>query len=224
MVMLWSVALLLGQPTDQLGRGPEPSARPVSWELDVKYLAPRRIEHGGATYLYMVYTVSNTSRQTQNFHPTFQLLTDDLKLIDTDSGIPAAVFDEIKRRHTLTHPELMHPTRAIGDLPSGADNARESVAIWRASDVKGPRFAIFAAGLSGEAALRENPAYDAAKPEDTEVELKLPDGRTIKQTVSINPRYFTIRKTLEIRYLFPASDRSQGAVEPVQESAQWIMR
>lgn len=223
MMMFWSVALLLGQVSGPLGRGPEPAARPVSWQFDLKYLAPRHIEYGGQTYWYMVYTVTNTSRETQYFFPTFQLVTEDLKVIDTDTGIPAAVFEEIKRRHGQVYRELMHPTSAIGDLPAGADNARESVAIWRSSDVHGPRFSIYAAGLSGEAQLRPNPAYDANKPEQSEVEMKLPDGQTIKQTVAVNPRYFTIRKTLELRFLIPTSG-APGSADPVLELAQWVMR
>ena len=57
------------------------------------------------------------------------------------------------------------PTEAIGELRSGDDYARESVAIWRASDLSVTKFTIYIAGLSGEARVLKNPAYDPDQPE-----------------------------------------------------------
>src|SRR5262245_58266349 len=193
-----TVLLLAPQnkPAPEIGEGPKPSPTPISWELKLEYLEPRRIEVGGTTYWYLVYTVTNTSSLTQRFFPTFQLVTEDLKVLDTDTGISADVFSEIKRLHALTHRYLVHPTAAIGDPPAGEDNARESVAIWRADEISGNNFTIYVAGLSGEARLVKNPAYDPKKPEATTV--KTADGR--EREVVTNPKYFTLRKTLELRY------------------------
>lgn len=209
---------------DQVGAGPEPSTTPISWEFEFKYLAPRRIEVqvGGGTevYWYLVYTVTNTSAATQRFFPTMQLVTEELKVIDTDSGISPTVFAAIKERHKLTHPYLVHPTEAIGDLASGSDNARESVAIWRATDVTVNNFTIFAAGLSGESKLIKNPGFDKTKPETQ----TLIDPSGFQREVTVNPRYFTLRKTLELQYRIPGSEGARQTAEPELTRSRWIMR
>lgn len=207
-------------PVAEVGEGPKPSGVPISWELKIEYLEPRRIDVGGSSYWYLVYTVTNTSSLTQRYFPTYQLVTEDLKVIDTDAGISSSVFAEIKQRHQLTHKYLVPPTAAIGDLPSGDDNARESVAIWRADEVTGNSFTIYAAGLSGEAKLVKNPAYDASKPETTKV--KTGDGR--EREIITNPKYFTLRKTLELRYSLPGSESARQSVDPQRLKARWIMR
>ncbi len=209
-----------------VGIGPEPSPTPISWEFDLQYVPPRRIEvqpSGAAErqqYWYMLYTVTNTSDTTQHFYPTFELVTRDLQVIGTDIGISPLVFEAIKERHRITHKYLVHPTKAIGDLRTGADYARESVAIWRADDIRGSEFTIYVAGLSGEARVLRNPAYDPDGPETKTVVGD--DGR--EREVTINPKYFTLRKTLQLRYTLPASERARGQIEPRLEEARWIMR
>ncbi|MBK8913934.1 MAG: hypothetical protein IPM64_04895 [Phycisphaerales bacterium] len=155
--------------SDPVGEGPQPSATTVSWEIELQFIDPRRIEviPPGASepeaFWYMVYTAVNTSDRTQRFFPTFQLVTEELRLLDTDVGVPALVFDAIAERHRLTHPRLVHPTRAIGELRSGNDYAIESVAIWRQGDVPVNNFTIFVAGLSGEVRFA-GPPKRSAKP------------------------------------------------------------
>ena len=139
---------------------------------------------------------------------------------ETDMGISPLVFDAIKERHKLTHPYLAHPTRAIGDLRTGGDYARESVAIWRAGDLIAKEFVIYVAGLSGEARILRNPAYDPDKPETKTIVAE--DGR--EREVTVNPKYFTLRKTLELRYALPASERARPQIEPRFDGARWIMR
>jgi hypothetical protein len=224
-----ALVLLLGMEERRepaVGTGPEPSPTPISWEFDFKYLHPRRIDvqpPGAAQreiYWYMVYTVTNTANTTQHFYPTFQLVTDELRLIDTDMGINPLVFEAIKQRHKVTHPYLVHPTKAIGDLRTGADYARESVAIWRASDVSATEFTIYVAGLSGEARIVRNPAYNLDEPETTTIVTD--DGR--EHEVTVNPKYFTLRKTLQLHYKLAASERARQEIEPRLEEARWIMR
>ncbi len=228
--MLHAATLLLmvagvGQVPQPVGKGPEPSPTPISWEFSIRHDDPRRIvvqlpgSETTETYWYMVYTVVNRSGSTQRFHPTFQLVTENLDVIDTDMGISPLVFDAIRERHRLTHPYLVHPTLAIGDLKAGEDNARESVAIWRGVDVDVNRFTIYIAGLSGETLVLRNPSFDPNRPVDAEVEV---DGRT--KTVTVNPRHFTLRKTLELRYAIPGSPAARRTAEPVRESSRWIMR
>jgi hypothetical protein len=226
--LLIATVLLTGAQEQEpvVGTGPEPSPTPISWELEFRYLHPRRIEvqlagaDKPAVFWYMVYTAVNTSSTTQRFYPTFELVTDDLRVIETDMGISPIVFDAIRERHKLTHPYLTHPTKAIGDLRVGEDYALESVAIWRADDLKAEKFTIYVAGLSGEARVLRNPAYDRDQPENTTIVT--PDGR--EREVRVNPKYFTLRKTLELRYALPASEQARPQIEPQFAGARWIMR
>lgn len=227
--VLATIILLWGLPPGAeppVGVGPEPAPTPVSWEIDFKYLAPRRIDVQLAgsdkpeVFWYMVYTVTNTSGTTQYFYPTFELVTEDLRVIDTDMGISPLVFDAIRERHRITHKYLVSPTKAIGELQTGADYARESVAIWRASDLNVTQFTIYVAGLSGEARVLRNPAYDPDQPETKTVVAD--DG--YPREVTVNPKYFTLRKTLQLGYTLPGSPQARGQIEPRLDAARWIMR
>lgn len=217
---LFLLALAPAAPTGDVGAGPAPAPAPVSWQLELTFLDPRRIEIGGEVYWYVVYTVTNPSRHAQRFFPTFQIVTEDLRVIDTDMGISAAVFDAIAERHKVTHKYLVHPTKAIGALLSGDDHARESVAIWRAVDLTANNFRIYVAGLSGETRLVPNPAYDPDKPETATAPG--PDGRP--RETRVNPRNFTLRKTLEIRYTLPGSSGARTRAEPQRTEVNWVMR
>jgi len=228
--MLASLPMLLWafQAPADVGAGPEPSATPVSWELEFKFLDPRRLEiqlpsaDRPEVYWYMVYTVTNPTQRSQRFFPLFQLVTEDLRLIDTDMGISPLVFEAIRERHKITHKYLVHPTQAVGALLTGDDNSRESVAIWRDTDLtlKLNRFRVYVAGLSGESRLVRNPAYDARQPESRNTVG--PDGQ--ERDAGPNPKYFTLRKTLEIRYTMPGSPRAHPEVLPERGDARWIMR
>jgi hypothetical protein len=204
------------------GAGPQPAAVLVSWELEFRFLDPRRIEvqvpgrSEPETFWYVVYTVVNKSETTQRFHPMFQIVLEDLTKVSTDVGISPLVFEAIRERHRITHRDLVDPTHAIGDLRSGEDNARESVAIWRGVDLTGNSFSIFVQGLSGETRLVSNPNYDATLPETRKL---VRDGREVE--VTVNPKHFTLRKTLEIRYRRPGPQSAQS--EPERESTRWIM-
>lgn len=239
MLMSASTLLLLltmiqdapARPDEPVGTGPEPAPTTISWELKFDYLAPRRIESGGHVYWYMVYTVTNTSDRTQRFFPQFQLVTEGLRVLDTDVGIPAAVFNQIYERHKKTHPYLVHPTKAIGELRTGEDNARESVAIWRADDVKVNNFTIYVAGLSGETRLVPNPAARPAKPGEGADSADKSGSETAPGAAPASsgpsaapPKYFTLRKTLELRYTLPGSLEALASAEPELRSARWVMR
>lgn len=219
--------LPLGDPPrvrEEVGSGPAPSPTIVAWEFDLRFDDPRWIEvsvPGRPTEVdwYVLYTAVNRSDNTQDFFPSFQIVLDDLRVIDTDMGIPAAVFEAIRARHVATHKYLTHPTAAIGDVKSGEDNARESVAIWRDVDLAGNRFSIFVAGLSGETRTLKNPSHDPQKPETAQIES---EGRT--RTVAVNPKYFTVRKTLEIRYDLPGSEGGRRLTNPTRANTRWVMR
>ena len=42
--------------------------------------------------------------------------------------------------------------------------------------------------------------------------------------VVTNPKYFTLRKTLELRYSIPGSESARKEVDPQRLKARWIMR
>jgi hypothetical protein len=227
---LASLVLLIAPaapPTEQqAGTGPEPSPNPISWELEFKFLDPHRLEiqlpgcDKPEVYWYMVYTVTNTSPRSQRFFPMFQIVTEDLRVFDTDTGISPLVFEAIRERHRVTHKYLVPPTAAIGALLCGDDNARESVAVWRQIDLTLNSFTVYVAGLSGETRFVPNPAYHPDKPETQTVTG--PDGR--QREVEVNPKHFTLRKTLEIRYTLPGSPEGRALAVPERGQTRWIMR
>jgi hypothetical protein len=221
---LW-LASATASPQD-LGTGPQPSTFPASWELEFKFRDPERIEvttpgsERPDVYWYILYTVTNPGPRSQRFFPMFQIVTENMQILDTDVGISPRVFDAIRERHKAVYKYLEDPTRVIGTLLSGTDNARESVAIWRNIDLSNVSFAVYVAGLSGETQFVPNPRYDPKRPE-TEM-VRGPDGS--ERRVVTNPRQFTLRKTLEIRYTLPGSPAARPGVTPERGQVRWIMR
>lgn len=218
------VLLSLGtQAAPVVGTGPEPAATRVSWEFEFKFDDPQRIEVQlpGAdqpeVYWYMVYTVTNPDARSQLFFPTVQIVTEDLRVFDTDVGISPLVFEVIRERHRRTHQYLVHPTPGIGELLSGDDNARECVAIWRQIDLNVNSFKVYVAGLSGETQFVRNPVHDPSKPEGVK------RGADGKERI-VNPKHFTLRKTLEIQYDLPGSPAARSLAAPERGQVRWIMR
>ena len=221
-----SLLLMLAQDTRSLPKAAEPAARSISWQIDLKFVEPRRIEvqlsgeSEPQVYWYMVYTATNTSSTTQDFFPIFQLVTDDLRVFETDMGVNHLVFDAIRERHRLTHPRLMDPTKAIGPLSVGDDNARESVAIWRNVELGNSKyFKIFVSGLSGETRLIRNPGYKPGGDDRAGG-----SGALGGAAGGNNTKYFTLRKTLEITYALPGSEEAREQADPQRMSLRWIMR
>src|SRR5687768_7506155 len=83
---------------------PTPSLYPKSWELDFVHGKPTRIvvqPPGSAVpkaYWYMIYTVTNNTDSEQLFLPSFELATEDGRVIRNDINIPQAVFNAVKQR------------------------------------------------------------------------------------------------------------------------------
>jgi len=93
------------------------------------------------------------------------------------------VFEAIRERHRYTHPDLVHPTKAIGDLLTGDDNALESVAIWRGVEADAHSIAVYVAGLCGEARQMKNPIFDPARPEGPKIRNNSPCARRWKSVI-----------------------------------------
>ncbi len=205
---------------------PAPNVVPQGWELRFRYVVPQRIsvtlptEKEPRTFWYLLYTVENDSGELVQFLPTFDLMTDTMKVYPSDIEVHPAVYEAIIGRHKKTHPFLTEPVRVVGRLLRGEDHARDSIAVWPDFDAKASRFTVYVAGLSGETKRLRNPRFDPAKPEM--VAEKLPDGSTIDKVV--NPKYFTLRKTLVLDYVLPGSEGTRARAKPQPQPHTWTLR
>lgn len=197
-----------------------------SWQLKFDFTDPQTItvtlpgSDKPQTFWYMLYTVTNNTGQEVQFLPRFELMTNTMHVLPGDPGVHPAVFAAIQKRHRPTHPLLVEPVKMMGRLLQGSDNARSSVVIWPQFDIKANQFTIYVAGLSGEAKLLPNPDY---KPGQPEYKVKtLPSGAKVR--VPVNLRYFTLRKTLAIKYLLPGDLKTRETAEPGRVGMEWIMR
>ncbi len=200
-----------------------------AWQLDFEFAPPQRLEitlpgHSQPRrYWYMLYKVINNSGRDRLFLPAFELVyqrSDGMGRIQADMGINPAVFAAIKKQHQRAYRFLKEPVLAMGRLLQGRDNAKTTVAIWPAFDEQADRFSIYVAGLSGQTRLVANPNYNRSQPELQE--QALPDGTKISMTV--NPRFFTLRKVLKIDYELPGDPVSRRSIRPVEAKRTWVMR
>ncbi len=227
-LLITAVAGLLVIPalTPAASAAPQPSIAPKSWQLNFDFEDPQRLvvqfpgEDQPRVYWYMLYSVTNNSNRDVQFMPQFEVVTENLKVYPANPAADPAVFDIIKRLHLRDRPFLLEPFEAMGKLLQGADNAKDSVAVWRDFTGEARRFSVFVGGLSGETAVLPNPAYDPDKPK-TEVKT-LPDGEETE--VVVNPRKFVLHKTLQVDYRLPGDQQTRSQAAPVREKVEWIMR
>lgn len=221
MVVLASAWLVTGAVA-----APEPSVTPKSWTLDFEYVDPQSITlqlPGYAkpqTFWYMLYTVTNNSGQEVQFLPRFELMTNTMQVVAGDPGVHPMVFEAVKNRHRSTHPLLVEPVKVMGKLLQGEDNAKSSVVIWRQIDVEANQFTVYVSGLSGESVLMRNPNYKPGQPEYATKKLR--DGTDVR--VAVNPKFFTLRKTMAIRYLLPGDEETRAGARAGRLESTWVMR
>ena len=89
------------------------------------------------------------------------------------------------------------PTRQLGTLQQGEENAKEGLVIWRANELDVTEVSMFVAGISGETATINNP---------------------------VTGEVVVLRKTLQRDYIVPGDALARGSrpVEPVRH--RWVMR
>jgi hypothetical protein len=179
---------------------PKPSLYPKSWEVEFVHGKPTRIivqPAGSAVpraYWYMVYTVTNNSDREQLFLPSFELATEDGRIIRNDMNIPQSVFNAIKQREGM---RFLEPAALVGgELRLGPDQAKDGVAIWPEPALDMGQFSIFVTGLSGETAT-----------------VKGPDDKPV-----------ILRKTLQLNYFVRGDDVYPGEDEVNENPELWIMR
>src|SRR3954471_24751461 len=148
---------------------PKPSMYPISWELKFEHKTPKRIVvdlpgRAPQAYWYMTYSVTNSTDKERLFLPFFEMLTRTGKVVRSDNGVPAKVFDAIKSRENNRY--LMPAAKIAGELRVGEDQAKESVAIWPEPDPRMGTFSIFAGGLSGESVILKDEKGQDVKDKD----------------------------------------------------------
>jgi hypothetical protein len=197
---------------------PKPSINRIAWELDFTHGAPTRIvvnvpgEAAPKAFWYMTFTVTNNTKDEQPFLPVFELLDERGNVTRSDRNVPKAVFDEVKKRENK---RLMEPLAKVsGRLLVGADQAKDSVAIWAEPAERMGSFTIFVSGLSGEAVWykdgKETPAKD----------LKWYGQDAPKSDAA----GMILRKTLQIDFQVPGDEFYQGRDRVVQKDERWVMR
>ncbi|MBN1490702.1 MAG: hypothetical protein JXA69_12355 [Phycisphaerae bacterium] len=193
---------------------PKPSLAPTTWELRFRYSDPERIavtvpgQAEPVVYWYMRYTIENQTGDTRDFYPTFEIVTDTLRVTQSEVGVSPEAFRAIQRR--WKDALLLEPSRMNGPLLVGEDRAKHGVAIWPDIDPKAREFTVYVRGLSGETSRVRNPAYDPAKPAGAE-----------------NRPNFILFKTLAIPYRLPGGGgeaRSMAVPERLSRDPQWVMR
>jgi hypothetical protein len=192
---------------------PKPSLVARDWELAFEFRDPARIsvvlpgDKQPTVFWYMLYTVTNETGREVLFYPQWDLVTDTLRVIHGGDNVSPTVFDAIRQRHQKQYPFLVEPLKASGPLLQGTDNARSSVVIFREFDPDAAQFTVFVAGLSGEVSRVANPAFNAKEPESAQ-----------------NPQFFTLRKSLAIRYDMPGDLASRKSADPIRAGREWVMR
>ncbi len=196
---------------------PKPSELPTSWELNVKLGQPRLVKltlpgyDKQQRFWYMTYTVTNRTGADRLFIPEFVLYTDTGKILRGGQRVPTAAFNAIKKM--LNNPLLKDATAATGKLLQGADNARDSIAIWREFDPKAGAFDIFFGGLSGETVEVKLPA----KIQVTEIDSR---GKVVKVTKD----RIILSKTMQLSYSIPGEAAARVYTNPEFLSKRWVMR
>jgi hypothetical protein len=205
-ILVLSLGLLISRTSR--ADHPVPSLYPISWELKFEHSIPRRVvvEIPGTSvpqaYWYMTYIVTNNTNQEQMFLPSFEMLTNDGKVLRSDLSIPARVFDAIKAREKR---QFLEPYPVIhGEIRIGEDQAKDGVAIWPEPTSRMGSFGIFISGLSGEAVIVKD-----AKGEP----MKNAEGKPI-----------IVRKTLKLNYHIRGDEIYPGEDEVNEKEQEWVMR
>jgi len=205
---------LLGVFSTPLPAGPRTGLVPKSWELHFEFDDPQRItvklpgSDQPQTYWYVIYRVVNRTGQDVNFMPSFRLVTNTLQVREGGDQVNPLVYDRIAARHRGQFPFFAPPYKITGKLLQGEENARSSAAVFQPFDPDASSFRIYVSGLSGEIERVPNRVFDPGKPESEDE----------------NPRFFLMRRTLEISYDLPGDPETRVSATPIRRSRLWVLR
>jgi hypothetical protein len=196
---------------------PTPNIYPLSWSLKFQHSIPQRIvmpavgQASPKAFWYITYTVTNKTDREQMWLPTFEFMTEEGKVIQSDGKtIPGKVFEAIKEREKKT---FLEPANKVsGTLRIGDAEAKESAAIWEEPEAELGHFSIFVSGLSGE--VRQFKKVDGNL-----VELKT--GAEFKEA---GDNLVILRKTLQLNFLIDGDDVYPGQDVVNEKAEEWVMR
>ena len=184
-----------------------------SWQLDFTFHDPQRIslalpgDDRPTTFWYVLYQVTNDTRQEVQFYPSFRLVTDTLQVVEGGESISPRVYDAIRARHKKEYPFFKPPWKITGPLLRGQENTQTSVVVFSQFDREASAFTIYVGGLSGEIQRVRNPGF-----------------LTNSEESDANPRVFLFRRTLAIKYDLPGDPNTQARAVPIRRSRDWVMR
>ncbi len=156
-LLLWPAGLASAQDQSadeqDVGTFAQPAILSPAWELDLQVNTPNAIRVPDANgfdqwYWYAAYQVTNNSGEDRLFIPEIAVTDDNGRIVQANRRIPAGVYPAIAQR--LGNPLLESPSNVIGRLLQGEDFAKESLAIWPASNRDVDEFTLFFAGADGE--------------------------------------------------------------------------
>lgn len=146
----------------------------------------------------MTYKVTNFSGNDLLFAPDVSLMTDNITVLKSGRNVPMSVTNAVLDR--LDNPLIESQIDIVSTVLQGPEHARDGVLIWPANQLDVDEVTVFFAGLSGEF---ESYVVDR-------------DGQ--------NPRRYTLRKTLMLRYATPGDFSNQGARPFEVDEKRWVMR
>lgn len=192
-----------------VGAAPEPAIipEPGDWTLDVKFEQPQFVmmSVGGARqrFWYMILTVTNRTREDVGFYPQCELMTDKFEIIPAGRGVPAAVFQTLKRRYQGKYPFLEPLEKAGNRMLQGEDNTKDIALMWSDFGGRAESMKIFITGLSNETAVIDNPIVKDA------------NGEPVKEY---------LRKTLELDYRLGGEPALRSDIKLTFTGKRWVMR
>jgi len=190
---------------------PEPAIvqGPYEWTIDVTFEHPQQIilqlsgDKEPRRYWYTIITLTNKTNRDVDFYPKCELMTDTFEIIPAGTGMPAAVFEQIKRRHQGMYPFLESLEKAGNRVLQGEDNIKDIAIIWPDFDAQAKGIKVFIAGLSNETAAIDHPT------------TKDETGKPVK---------VYLRKTLELSYKLGGDVAFRSDAKLIYEGKRWIMR
>jgi len=190
---------------------PEPAIvqGPDDWTLDVTFGHPQQImlqssgDNQSKRYWYMIVTLTNKTKHDIDFYPKCELMTDTYEIVPAGKDTPAAVFEQIKKRHQRKFPFLESLESAGSKILQGEDNTKDIAIIWPDFDAKAKNIKVFIAGLSNETVAVDHPTEEDQA------------GKPVK---------IYLRKTLELSYKLGGDPAFRSKAKLVYEDKSWVMR
>jgi len=201
-LLLGSIALLASGTGSTAIAAPEPSPVSITWEFTFDR-GPLRLAwvddgNGSRPYFFLTYRVTNYSGTDLLFAPDVSLMADNITVQKSGRDVPTAVTSAILER--LDNPLVESQIDIVSTVLEGPEHARDGVLIWPAEQLDVDEVKVFFAGLSGEFE-----SYVVGRETD-------------------NPRRYTLRKTLMLRFATPGEFDEQGARPFELAEKRWVMR